>query len=81
MPAPNTIEMNPDSNEHRLTPAESATMKIPEDRPLEEKEEDVEVCPEITTNPMDDCPDGGLAAWCVVLGVSESTISLPSRSR
>lgn len=81
MPTLNTIEINPDSNGPRLTPAESAAVKIPEDKLLEEKWKDVKVFPEITTNPVDDCPDGGFAAWCVVLGVSESTISLPSQSQ
>ena len=40
--------------------------RVSEDRPLD------------FTDPADGHPDGGFAAWCVVLGVSESFFSLPS---
>jgi len=52
----------------------SVMLKFVEDRPVEEKEE-IEVSSALPTPDVDDYPDGGLAAWCIVLGVSPSTIS------
>jgi len=47
------------------------TLDIPESRPSEKKEDETaasSVDPE--SDVAGDYPDGGLAAWCVVLGVS-----------
>ena len=61
-----------------LTPTSdgSVILKFAEDRPVEEKEEDEETgtSPVLATPDVDDYPDGGLAAWSIVLGVSPSTI-------
>jgi len=67
------------SRTSELTPASDGPMmlKVVEDRLSEEKErgEEIEVSPVLTTSDVDDYPDGGLAAWSIVLGVSPSTIS------
>ena len=49
------------------------TLSIPEDGSLGGKEDETEVSPVIFTSDVDDYPDGGLAAWSVVLGVSPLT--------
>ena len=68
----NTIEIGPDSSERGLAPTKFVTVKFPESRPPEEKEgDDVESGLTIIANTTDDYPDGGLAAWSVVLGVGE----------
>ena len=55
----------------------SVTLKYVEDRPLDEKDEEIiEASPIFCTPDLDDYPDGGLAAWSVVLGVSPPTILL-----
>ena len=55
---------------------ESVTLNIVEDGSLEGKGEDgAGVGPVTSTADVDDYPDGGLAAWSVVLGVSPLTIS------
>ena len=53
----------------------SVTLKFVEDRPSGEKEDvEIEASPVLSTPDLDDYPDGGLAAWSIVLGVSPSTI-------
>jgi hypothetical protein len=73
------VEMGLGPNERTPTSDESMTLNIVEDQPLEEKEkeegEEIRVSPITTTSDVDDYPDGGLAAWCVVLGVSPPSIS------
>jgi hypothetical protein len=70
-PTPTTVEAGSESHEQRLSPDESVTLDVKE-------EEDLEASPAIPTAAVDDFPDGGLAAWSIVLGVSELTI--PSSS-
>jgi len=57
-----------------LTPASdgSVMVKSVEDRQLEKKEEEINPVP--PTPDVDDYPDGGLAAWSIVLGVGGSAI-------
>lgn len=66
-----------DSGASELTPTSDGSVmsKFVEDRPLEEKEE-TGTSPVLTTSDVDDYPDGGLAAWSIVLGVSPPIISL-----
>lgn len=58
-------------HERTPTPGESLTLSI-DGRPLEEKtvDEETEASPVTPTSNVDDYPDGGLAAWLVVVGVS-----------
>lgn len=49
--------------------------KIVEGQLLDEKAELDQVSPVISTSDADDYPDGGLAAWCVVVGVSPLSVS------
>lgn len=72
---PNTAETASESNEQGLTSAESVTAKFPEDRLSEKEKRDPETSPAIPMGGVgvDEYPDGGFAAWCVVLGVSKST--------
>ncbi|KAF9783217.1 MFS general substrate transporter [Thelephora terrestris] len=64
-----TLEVGPESNERRWTSDGSVTVNVSEEQPSEKKEEeDVEASPTIPTPPVDDFPDGGLAAWSVVFG-------------
>lgn len=80
MSTQNTVEVIPDSKEWRLTLAEPVTVKFSENRPLErKKEQDVETGQIVIVTTMDEYPDGGLAAWSVVLGVGEFAIALPSK--
>lgn len=75
LPTPGFIEASPEPNEWRQTSDGSVTVSIPDDRPSEKKEEeDLEVAPVIPKSEADDCPDGGFAAWCIVLGVSKLAI-------
>ena len=48
----------------------SLTLNIVEGQSLDGKAELDEANPVISTSDADDYPDGGLAAWCVVVGVS-----------
>ena len=66
--------MSSGSNENQFTSDESVNASG--DLSLEKKEEeDPEADPAVLILPVDDFPDGGLAAWFIVLGVSlESTI-------
>ena len=75
----NAIRMDPGTTDLTPTSGGSMMLKSIGDRPLEEKEEDEEIgaSPVLTTPEVDDYPDGGLAAWSIVLGVSLSTISSP----
>jgi hypothetical protein len=70
--AVNATEPGLDKNERSLTSDESMTFG---EEPSEEKEGEIGVSPTIPTSSVDDYPDGGLAAWCVVFGVSQLTIS------
>jgi len=67
-----------DSRTSELTPTSDGSMvlKFVEDQLSEgkEEEEEIGVSPVLTTPEVDDYPDGGLAAWSIVLGVSPSTI-------
>jgi hypothetical protein len=69
-----TLGAGSESNERRWTSDGSVTVNVPDDQPSEKEEEDVEASPTIPAPAMDDFPDGGLAAWSVVFGVSELTI-------
>lgn len=64
--------MSSESNDRRLTSDGSVTVNVPEDQLLEKKEkeddDDVEASPSTPAPRMDDFPDGGAAAWMVVLG-------------
>jgi hypothetical protein len=71
--APNATELGLDQNEHSLTSDESMTFG---EGSSEEKEGEIGVSPAIPTSNLDDYPDGGLAAWCVISGVSQLAISL-----
>jgi len=65
-----------ESNERFPTPGESTTSNILEDRLSEKKEDEgVVTSPVAPTPDVGDCTDGGFAAWCVVLGVSQLTSS------
>jgi hypothetical protein len=70
--ASNATELGLDQNEHSLTSDESMTFG---EGLSEEKEGEIGVNPAIPTSNVDDYPDGGLAAWCVISGVSRLTIS------
>ena len=63
-----------ESNERGLTSSEFTTL---EDR-LSEKKEDEEIAtsPVAPTPNGGDFPDGGFAAWCIVLGVSSISLFL-----
>ena len=51
-------------------------LEILEDRPSGEKEDEkMEASPVVPASDASDYPDGGLAAWCIVLGVSQFSIS------
>ncbi|KAF9643781.1 MFS general substrate transporter [Thelephora ganbajun] len=68
MSTSNTVKADLESDQRVLTSNESATLSILEGRPSEEKEE-TKVGPAVPTfDTGDDHLDGGLAAWCVVLG-------------
>lgn len=71
MYTPNTAETGSGSNERGLTSTESVAAKVSEDRLSEKEKEDVEASPAILVGAVDDYPEGGFAAWCVVLGVSK----------
>ena len=76
-PTLDTTEIGLESNERMLTPDESMTLGALESRPSETKEDkETEVSPVFSTPGADDIdyPDGGFAAWCVVLGVSQMAI-------
>ena len=70
-----TVEMDSESNDRaltRLTSHESTALNTSEDRPSEKKEDEEEtVASPVAPAPgPGDFPDGGFAAWCVVVGVS-----------
>ena len=63
-----------ESKERVLTPGESTTSNIWEDRLSEKKEDEgIVASPVDPASDVGDYPDGGFAAWCVVLGVSQFT--------
>ena len=66
----NTLEMGSRPTISTSTSDGSLTLNIVEGRSLDEKTELDEANPVISTSDVDDYPDGGLAAWCVVVGVS-----------
>ena len=66
----NTIEKGSGPNTRTPTSDESMTLNIVEGRPSDEKVELDEASPVVSAPGADDYPDGGLAAWCVVVGVS-----------
>jgi len=69
-----TIEVGSELSDRALTGLasdDSITLNISEVRPSEKKEYEETVASQVTPTPdADDYPDGGVAAWCVVLGVS-----------
>jgi len=69
--------MDLEPSERTPTSDGSMMLKFVEGRSLEEKEE-IEVSSALPTPDVDDYPDGGLAAWCIVLGVSPSAMSSSS---
>ena len=71
----NAVETGSGPNAWTPTPDGSLTLYIVEGRSLEEKTESNEASPVISLSNADDYPDGGLAAWCVVVGVSQLSVS------
>ena len=71
----NTVATGSGLNASTPTSDGSLTLNIVEGRPLDEKAESDEASPVISTSDADDYPDGGLAAWCVVVGVSPLSVS------
>ena len=71
----NTVETGSGPTISISTSDGSLTLNIVEGRSLDGKTELDEDSPVITTSDADDCPDGGLAAWCVVVGVSSFSVS------
>ena len=76
MSVPNAVEKDMGSTGRIPNSDESVTLgDTTEDGPSEGKEEgEIEAGPVTSTFDADDYPDGGLAAWSVVLGVSPLTI-------
>ena len=66
----NTLEMGSRPTISTSTSDGSLTLNIVEGRSLDGKTELDEANPVISASDADDYPDGGLAAWCVVVGVS-----------
>ena len=70
-----TIEMGSESTDRALSGLasdDSITLSTPEVRPSEKKEYEETVPSKVAPTPdADDYPDGGVTAWCVVLGVSK----------
>jgi len=62
-------------SERSPTSDESIMLKFAEDLQSEEKgeSEEIGVSPVLSTPDVDDYPDGGFAAWSIVLGVSPLT--------
>ena len=75
-----TVEMGSELSDRAstgLTSDDSTTLNTPGVRPSEKEEcEETVASPVAPTPDGDDYPDGGFAAWCVVLGVSQSDHSL-----
>jgi len=75
-----TIEMGSESGIRAstdLTSDDSTALSTPGSRPLKREEYEETVASPVTPTPDgDDYPDGGFAAWCVVLGVSQFNHSL-----
>ena len=76
----NIVEMGSESSDRELTgltPDGSTALNTSEVQPSEKKEcEETVASPVAPTPGRDDYPDGGFAAWCVVLGVSQFNNSL-----
>jgi len=66
--------MDLESNERTLA-SESMTLGISEDLLSGKKEDEIETSPVDPISDAGDYTDGGFAAWCVVLGVNQFTIS------
>jgi len=65
-----------ESKDQVLTSGESTTSNVWENRLSEKKEDEgIVASPVDPTSDVGDYPDGGFAAWCVVLGVSQFTFS------
>lgn len=75
---PSTVEMDLGPNEQLSTTAGSIKSNLLDDRPSEKKDgEEIEARPAVPPPSAGDFPDGGPAAWCVVVGVSHLTVSRP----
>lgn len=73
-PASKSVDL--ESSERALASGGSTTSNILEDRSSEKKEsEEIAASPVAPTPGAGDFPDGGFAAWCVVLGVSQLAFS------
>ena len=66
--------MDSESNDRVRTSkisGESTALNSPQDRPSEKNEDEESIASPVAPTPgPGDFPDGGFAAWCVVLGVS-----------
>jgi len=75
-----TVEMGSELSDRGLaglTSDGSTTLNAPGVLPSEKRGYEETVASPVALTPGgDDCPDGGLAAWCVVLGVSRFNHSL-----
>jgi len=75
-----TIEMGSELSDRALTSLasdDSMTLNTPEVQPSEKKEYEETAASKVALTPgVDDYPDGGVTAWCVVLGVSRLNHSL-----
>lgn len=73
MPTLNIVEMNgPELTKKQSRTSEASTLDILVDWIPGTRNEDEETK---ATSQVDDYPDGGLAAWCIVLGVGPSVTS------
>jgi len=70
MPTSNTDETGLGSDGRIPNSDESVTLNVVEDEPLGGKEDQTKLGSVTSTLDVDDYPDGGLAAWSVVFGVS-----------
>ena len=73
MPVFDSVEMDGLESQKQST----STLNILEDSPPKDKE--AKISPIVARSiQVDDYPDGGLAAWCIVLGVGPPQPSPPS---
>lgn len=70
-PAPDDTETDLEPKGLIITPGESTTLNILGSEWSERKEDEKESSLASPTSDACDFPDGGFAAWCVVLGVSQ----------
>ena len=82
MLSPSTVEMGSELSDRAsttLTSDDSTVLNTSEVRLSEKEEYEGTVASSVAPTPGgDDYPDGGFAAWCIVLGVSQFNYSLDS---